>query len=269
MYQLRKFLLLPIFFYAVFAVAERSDITGTDTAPDALVTGNLHESISLAEADIPMVMVSGGCFKPGSQIPAYDGGKLRQLICVNQFEIGQVEVTQQLWQAVMGNNPSFFADCGPDCPVERVSWNDVHRFIDKLNRMTASNFRLPTEAEWEYACRSDIHDSQYCGGNLAVNVGWFSANSGGKTYPGGQKQANSLGIYDMSGNVWEWVQNRYDDSTKDAAKLASGIRDHSYPVLRGGSWRFNASSMESTDRGYRTNPSDLTYDIGFRLARSR
>ena len=143
------------------------------------------------------------------------------------YEIGKYEVTQGEWKAVMGNNPSYFKNCGDNCPVEQVSWNDVKEFIQKLNQKTGKQYRLPTEAEWEYACYGGSQ-TEYCGGDDLSAVAWNGGRFGGgnsneQTHPAGQKQSNGYGLYDMSGNVWEWVEDCYDG---DCAKR----------VLRGGSW---------------------------------
>jgi formylglycine-generating enzyme len=125
---------------------------------------------------------------------------------------GKYEVTQAQWEAVMGNNPAYFKQCGESCPVESVSWNDVQEFIKKLNQQTGKTYRLPTEAEWEYAARSGGKSEKYSGGNNVDSVAWYNGNSGKQTHPVGRKQPNGLGIYDMSGNVWEWVEDIYSNS---------------------------------------------------------
>lgn len=138
------------------------------------------------------------------------------------YEIGKYEVTQAEWRAVMGNNPSKFAHCGDDCPVEKVSWDDTQEYIRKLNARTGSQFRLPTEAEWEFACYGGIR-SEYCGGNDVDKVAWTDEKGNERTHPVGQKQANGYGLYDMSGNVMEW--------TNDCPEGNCSRR-----VFRGGSW---------------------------------
>ncbi|MDD4929801.1 MAG: formylglycine-generating enzyme family protein [Gallionella sp.] len=169
------------------------------------------------------------------------------------YEIGKYEVTQAEWLSVMGDNPSEFKHCGKTCPVERVSWNDVQEYLRKLNGQTGRQYRLPTEAEWEYACFGGAR-SDYCGGNTLDTLAWFSGNSGNTTHPAGQRQANGYGLYDMSGNVWEWMQDCADSSCAARA-------------LRGGSWFSYPKFLRAANRyydapGYRFN---LT---GFRLART-
>ncbi len=170
------------------------------------------------------------------------------------FAMGKYEVTQGQWRAVMGNNPSYFQNCGDNCPVETVSWNDVKDFIQRLNSKTGKQYRLPTNAEWEYACRAG-KQQEYCGSDNADSVAWYARNSGGVTHSVGLKQANAYGLYDTSGNVQEWVEDCYNGNCASRA-------------LRGGSWGDGiASSMRAADRdsngpGYRGKFN------GFRIART-
>jgi hypothetical protein len=168
------------------------------------------------------------------------------------FYIGKYEVTQAEWQKVMGNNPSNFK--GANRPVEQVSWNDVQEFLRKLNALTGGNFRLPTEAEWEYAANGGLNKDnyEYAGSNTIGIVAWFTDNSGNATHPVGTKQPNSIGIYDMSGNVWEWCQDCYDSSC-------------SRRVRRGGGWGSDASNCRVANRNY-DSPGGSYDNLGFRLA---
>ena len=168
------------------------------------------------------------------------------------YEMGKYEVTQGEWRAVMGNNPSFITSCGDTCPVENVSWDDIKEFIRKLNAKTGKQYRLPSEAEWEYACRAGAHQ-EYCGSDNLDFVAWHVGNSGSKTHPVGQKQANGYGLYDMSGNLWEWVEDCYDG---DCAKR----------VLRGGSWDDGPQFVRAADRS-RDVTAYRYFNLGFRLAR--
>jgi formylglycine-generating enzyme required for sulfatase activity len=165
----------------------------------------------------------------------------------------------------MGSNPSYFSGCD-NCPVENVSWNDAQDFIRKLNQQTGKNYRLPTEAEWEFAARGGNKSKgyKYAGGNYRSNVAWYYDNSGGKTHAVGQKQANELGIYDMSGNVWEWCGDWYGDYSSSSQTNPKGPSYGSSRVLRGGGWDFDASDCRVSSRddlapGYRD------YYDGFRL----
>ena len=168
------------------------------------------------------------------------------------YEVGKTEVTQAEWRAVMETNPSHFNNCGDTCPVEKVSWNDAQEFIQKLNAKTGKQYRLPTGAEWEYACRGGIQ-SEYCGGNDLNAVAWTMGNSDSQIQPVGQKQANGYGLYDMTGNVWEWVNDCWQG---ECARRA----------LRGGSWLNFPQLAHVVPRGrYATANRD---DIGFRLART-
>jgi formylglycine-generating enzyme required for sulfatase activity len=169
------------------------------------------------------------------------------------YEMGKYEVTQGQWKAVMGSNPSKFVDCGDTCPVEQVSWNDIQEFLRKLNAQTGKNYRLPTESEWQTACLAGSQ-TEYCGGNDLNAVAWYIDNSGSTPHPVGQKQPNAYGLYDMSGNVWEWMQDCWDSSC--------GAR-----VLRGGSWNNNSLYLRAANRDS-GGPSNRGYDSGFRLART-
>ena len=173
------------------------------------------------------------------------------------FSLGQSEVTQGQWQAVMGNNPNYnqgyFAECGVNCPVENVSWDDAQQFIGKLNARTGKAYRLPTEQEWEYACLAN-QKTEYCGGNDLEAVGWNMYNSGNKTHQAKGKQANAFGLYDMSGNVWEWTDSCWEG---DCARR----------VVRGGSWNESPQFVRAAFRSRGATAYRVFY-YGFRLART-
>lgn len=192
-------------------------------------------------ATIDLVRVPGGCFEMGTQGYEKHEQPIHK-VCIDSFDIGKFEVTQAQWQEVMGTNPSKFAACGKACPVDRVSWSQAQEFIQKLNAQGKGVFRLPTEAEWEYACRSGGKDEIWPGGVAAadvVEVAWFNKDAAGKqTHPVGTKKPNGLGIYDMAGNVWEWVQDKfvspYPIAIENNPRLESGGEEKR--VMRGGSW---------------------------------
>ena len=199
-----------------------------------------------------MVWVEGGTFRMGATSEqdgdAYDNEKPVHSVTLSGYYIGKTEVTQALWKAVMGSNWSCFK--GDDLPVEQVSWNDCQEFIRKLNSLTGQNFRLPTEAEWEFACRggNNSRGYKYSGSNYIDNVAWYGDNSGDKTHPVATKLPNELGIYDMSGNVWEWCSDWYDKYSSGAQTNPKGPYDGSCRVRRGGSWDGNARRCRSSWR---------------------
>ena len=193
-----------------------------------------------------MIAVQGGTYtmgvtsKKGSD--AWNCEKPAHKETVSDFMIGETPVTQELWQAVMGSNPSHFAG-DMQHPVECVSWDDCQTFIRKLNQLTGQNFRLPNEAEWEYAARGGNRSKgcKYAGSNDVDTVAWYNGNSNKTTHPVKTKQPNELGIYDMSGNVREWCQDKWCDDYNSP-------RDSGFRVLRGGSWGNFARGVRVFDR---------------------
>ena len=216
-----------------------------------------------------MVEVRGGTFRMGATSEqgsdAYDGEKPVHSVTLSGYYIGKTEVTQALWKAVMGSNPSEFK--GDDLPVERVSWYDCQEFIRELNAMTGQNFRLPTEAEWEFACRggNNSRGYKYSGSNYIDNVAWYDGNSEDKTHPVATKLPNELGLYDMSGNVWEWCSDWNGKYSSGAQTNPKGPYDGSYRVIRGGSWIFSVGYCRSSRR-YNDIPMYRNYCFGLRLA---
>ena len=220
---------------------------------------------------IDMVRVEAGTFTMGAtremKDPDKDEKPKHQVTLTNDYYIGKYEVTQALWQAVMGNNPSIF-NCD-NLPVEYVSWDDCQEFISKLNRITGKTFRLPTEAEWEYAARggNKSRGYQYSGSNNISDVAWYYNNSGSGTHTVGTKQANELGIYDMTGNVMEWCQDWYGRYSVSPQTNPTGTNSISHRVGRGGSWLYYAILCRSSSRSsykpdYRSN------SLGLRLVLS-
>lgn len=217
-----------------------------------------------------MVELPAGSFAMGSNNGEPDEKPLHNVTIAQPFAIGKTEVTQKQWQAVMGNNPSYFTDCDDTCPVEQVSWNDVQAFIKKLNARTGRQYRLPSEAEWEYACRAG-NQQEYCGSDTADSVSWNSVNSGrflfNRPHPVASKQANAFGLYDMSGNVWEWVEDNYHDNFNGAPEDGSAWMNGSMHVLRGGSWGSDPKFGRAAARSkFSANYSHFGY--GFRLAQT-
>ena len=220
---------------------------------------------------IEMVKVEGGTFMMGAtsemKNPNSNEKPVHQVTLTNDYYMGKYEVTQALWQAVMGSNPSEYK--GDNLPVETVSWNDCQKFISKLNSLTGRMFRLPTEAEWEYAARGgkESRGYQYSGSSNISDVAWYDENSGSKTHPVGTKQANELGIYDMTGNVWEWCSDWYSSYSSSSQTNPTGSDSGSARVSRGGGWNCNASYCRLSVRFYYTP--DFRLDIlGLRLALS-
>jgi len=250
----------------------KTETTKTYPSESPLAKGGSKGGDFTDPPSIEMIFVKGGCYQMGCgswTSDCNDNEKPVHEVCVDDFYIGKYEVTQGQWKAVMGNNPSYFKDCD-NCPVEQVSWSDAQDFIRKFNNKSGKNYRLPTEAEWEYAARSGGKSEKYSGSNDIDSVAWFSSNSRSKTHPVGQKASNGLSIYDMSGNVWEWVndwynKNYYKNSPKDNPK---GPNSGTVRVLRGGSWFKDPRYMRLAHRpGF--NSGNRNRGLGFRLAGSK
>lgn len=225
----------------------------------------------VVELEYNMTLVIGGRYKMGCrflQFNCFFNETPGHEVDLSDFSISKYEVTQAQWEAVMGNNPSRFNTC-PDCPVENVSWNEVQEFIRKLNIMTGGNYRLPTEAEWEYAA-SGGHQSKgfkYAGSNKLDSVAWYWENSGRRTHPVGTKLPNELGLYDMTGNVKEWCSDWYSENyyRNSDEQNPQGPPEGSLRVRRGGSW-FNISKYCRVLFRYSGVPDEGDDNLGFRLA---
>jgi len=232
-----------------------------------------------------MVRVEGGTFQMGTANAYNNDERPVHTVTVKTFYMGKYEVTQKEWQEVMGNNPSRFK--GDNLPVEQVSWFDAIEYCNKRsqkegltpvyrgsgNNITcdwnANGYRLPTEAEWEFAAKGGIKDkliTEYSGSNNVDAVAWYIGNSGSRTYQVGTKAPNSLGLYDMSGNVYEWCWDWYGSYTSGAQTDPKGPISGADRVVRGGSWSNLASIVRSVKR-VSSNPSDRNDVIGFRLVR--
>jgi len=245
-------------------------ITVAQTGGDTSVQLAFSESKTFTVNGITfeMIAVKGGTFTMGCT--SEQGGdcdsdeKPTHSVTLSDYYIGKFEVTQKLWKAVMRTNPSYFK--GDNLPVEYVSWNDALEFIRKLNQKTGQNFRLPTEAEWEYAARggNKSRGYKYSGSNNIGDVAWCAEYSGSKTHPVGTKSPNELGIYDMSGNVWEWCQDWYESYSSGSQTNPTGPSTGSHRVLRGGSWNGTAWICRVSDRDG-NNPGDRDFNFGFRL----
>jgi formylglycine-generating enzyme required for sulfatase activity len=221
------------------------------------------------KVESPMIRVIGGSFEMGSN--RYDDEKPIHKVFLNDFLIGMHLVTQDLWREVMGDiNPSNFKN-SLRMPVETVSWDDVQQFLKKLNALTGKQYRLPTEAEWEYSARGGKVEKgknyTFSGSNTIEHIGWNHANAGLRTKPVGLLRRNGLGLYDMSGNVWEWVEDNWHPNYNSAPTngLAWISAFEKKRVIRGGSWANTSDSCRVSHREGRL-PSDKTSYLGFRLA---
>lgn len=222
-----------------------------------------------------MVPVEGGTFTMGAtaeQGGADDRENPAHEVTVSGFAIGKYPVTQALWEAVMGENPSMF-EGNSSRPVESVSWEDCREFIEELNARlglpdaSGRSFRLPTEAEWEYAARGGNRSRgyRYSGSDDIGEVAWYDRNSSnGTTHPVGEKGPNELGVYDMSGNVWEWCGDWYGNYPSEAERDPTGPSSGSSRVLRGGSWDGNARGCRVSYRYY-SPPGSGSRNFGLRL----
>ncbi len=218
-----------------------------------------------------MIKVDGGTFTMGATKEqgrdAYRDEEPAHQVTLSDYYIGETEVTQELWQAVMGFNPSNFS--GTNLPVEWVSWEDCQEFIKKLNQLTGKNFSLPTEAQWEFAARGGNKSKgyKYSGSNTLGDVAWYTSNSSGSSHGVGTKAPNELGIYDMSGNVWEWCSDWYAFYSSSAVTNPAGPLSGSYRVFRGGSWNNDERYCRVSNR-YDFTQTLRDYDLGLRLALS-
>ncbi len=228
-----------------------------------------------------MVFVKGGCFEMGDDsvddpfdvgFGGIDNKKPMHTVCVGDFYIGRYEVTQRQWTEVMGKNPSYHKPCD-DCPVETVNWYDVQDFLERLGRKDGGEYRLPTEAEWEYAATSGGKRERFPGTSNDSELGdyaWHMGNSDFVAHPVGRKKPNGLGLYDMGGNVWEWVEdwyewNYYKTSPKDKPM---GPLTGEYRVIRGGAWSCDWKVQRTVARGW-GDPEDKDSMRGFRAVRDK
>ena len=259
---------------------DESATSSTEVTPSGKEDDNTGGGNDTSEADIEtinvngvkfqMVKIQGGTFQMGATSEQGNDVSINEKpihsVTLSDYHIGQTQVTQELWQAVMGSNPSEFKG-DSQCPVENVSWNDCMEFFAKLNRLTGKNFRLPTEAEWEYAARggSKSRGYKYSGNNNPDLVAWYDGNSINKTHPVAQKQANELGLYDMSGNVWEWCSDWYGEYINEVQTNPTGPITGTDYVQRGGSWENGSIGVRVSRRSPGTPALRGCY-YGLRLA---
>lgn len=252
----REVLLIPI-----------EDEASSEEKRGGAPSGRGNEGFTDLTTGMEFVLVKGGCFSMGSNDGGSDERPVHE-VCVDDFYLGKFEVTQGQWQKVTGSNPSSFKK-DDDYPVESVSWDDTQLYLRQLNQKSSSkSFRLPTEAEWEYAARSGGQQEKYAGGDNVDAVAWYDKNSGRSTHPVGQKQANGLGLYDVSGNVWEWTGDKYDsDYYGQSPKQNPTGTSVSFfgRVYRGGSWNNEPGGVRSAVRSHDA-PTTRYATLGFRLA---
>lgn len=272
----------------IHALAQLSIIIDT-TAKDASQTDSSTISIGIKPDDeksttsvasigysdtvtgMEFIKVTGGCFQMGDIFgDGLTDEKPVHKVCLNGFSIGKYEVTQGQWKKIMHKNPSYTNLCnGDNCPINNISWDDANNFISRLNKLSGKKYRLPTEAEWEYTCRSRGKKEKYCGGNDVNSLAWHfikpSRDSDRKIHPVGQKKENGLGIYDMSGNVREWVQDWCGNYSKIEQLNPVGPKSGSKRVYRGGSYYDDESGdVRATSRSC-AKPDKRWQDFGFRL----
>lgn len=219
---------------------------------------NLHPQCPGLET----VYIPGGEFVMGST--GYDNEKPRHHVRVAPFYIGKYPITQSQWEAIMGENPSYFKG-NPALPVENVSWNDAKSFCEKIAKATGQDYRLPTEAEWEYACRAGT-TGDYAGD--LIEIAWYNNNSDYRTHPVGRLNPNDWGVHDMHGNVWEWCEDdwhgSYDGAPADGSAWVDTPTRGSYRVIRGGCWYNLAVSCRSASRIF-DSPDYHDVNVGFRV----
>lgn len=246
--------------------AEAFDLSALGMSAAGLLGGAKKVKNSIG---MELILIPAGKLSMGSNNGSDDEKPLHEVKITKPFYLGATEVTQAQYQAAMGTNPSEFTG-DPNRPVEKVSWDEAVAFCKRLSEKEKVTYRLPTEAEWEYACRAGS-ESKYCFGDNEGQLGdyaWYDSNSGKRTQPVGQKKANAWGLFDMHGNVYEWCADRYGSYASSAATDPTGAASGSYRVYRGGGWSNSAGYLRSADRFWDT-PSRRSSDLGFRVARPR
>ncbi|HCP46331.1 MAG TPA: hypothetical protein DIU15_09830, partial [Deltaproteobacteria bacterium] len=277
--------------------ADGDDDTAAGDDDDATTGDDDTAPPDIAPQGISMVGIPSGSFPmgcaEGKSGCGTDESPVHSVTLTHAFWMSATEVTQGQWQALMGNNPSPFVSCGSDCPVDSITWLEALSFANALsaaeglaecysvvgdsvsiNSSTGSpydctGYRLPTEAEWEYAARAGA-ESLYAGGNEAADVAWHSGNSGGASHPVGTRQPNAWGLYDMSGNVWEWIWDLYDSDYYDVSPGTNpeGPSSGSVRVIRGGSWDDDSSCVTVCNRDSYGDPNQQSDFLGLRVTRT-
>ena len=263
--------------YSVNFALQKNATGSSRTAAIKITCGNTSINVKIKQkatnmdfvptvVDIEMIFVEGGTFTMGST-PDYDNAYPPHQVTLSSFNIGKFQITQGQWEAIMGSNPSYFKK-GDNYPVERVSWDDVQEFINELNALTGKNYRLPTEAEWEYAARDRSSNGySYSGSSIVGDVAWYSTNSASSTHEVGTKAPNQLGIYDMSGNVFEWCSDLYGRYSSSAQTNPTGPSTGSGRTYRGGCWLNTSVGCRVSFRPEEGAPEDIRSNMmGFRLA---
>lgn len=252
----------------------------SQSTPSASTSAAIEQSSSASSAASTrcefcpeMLIIPAGSFRMGDDKSKWNNERPAHMVQVASFMLGKFEVTQAQWRAVMGSNPSFFKDCGEHCPVENVSWNEIQTYLQKLSALTGQQYRLPSEAEWEYAARAGSQSKRSHGDDETklVDYAWYDKNSTNKTHAVGQRTANAFGLFDMHGNVWEWVadcwHDNYHGAPLDGSAWVKGCDEDNRRVLRGGSWFSTAAFLRSACRsGYA--PANRDDGVGFRVART-
>ncbi len=265
---------LFVFVYSFQGSGKEFHIIQSGNLPD--VSRNYTETT--AGLNMEMIFVQGGLFVMGcteeQDLDCYENEYYPHNVTLNHFYIGKFEVTQAQWRTVMGessplSSPSFFRGCD-NCPVESISWNEAREFLEKLSAMTGKTYRFPTEAEWEYAARGGVEGTlnnsqtyKYAGSDNINDVAWYRNNSGSRPQPVGSKEPNGLGIYDMSGNVWEWCSDWYG-VYGICETNPQGPESGTDKVLRGGSWRSSHRTCRVSHRNHSKQGTKINF-FGLRV----
>jgi formylglycine-generating enzyme required for sulfatase activity len=249
---------------------EEADDSKASKSPE---NSEIFETFTSSSTGMELILIPADEFEMGSLSEEKHRSDyecpMHRVIIKNPYYIGKYPVSQKQWKKIMGKNPSHFK--GEDRPVEMVSWNEVQKFVKKLNEKEGTDkYRLPSEAEWEYACRAGSKTKYYFGNEWSKlnEYAWYAENSGSHTHPIGQKKPNSWGLYDMHGNVWEWVQDKWHENCLNSPADGSAWEDegNSYRVSRGGSWFCDSDLCRSTSR-FKRDPENHISNLGFRILR--